>query len=82
MRKIVIAVITLFILSMVSCEKPAESIVQSSNKEFKVEKLFTVDSITVYRFTDQGYHYFTKNETSQQVSCGKNCTREEVIPNL
>lgn len=82
MRALIVALITLFILSMMSCETPAESTIKSSNREFEVEKLFTADSITVYRFNDQGYHYFTKDGTSQQVSCGKNCYREETIPNL
>jgi len=80
MKALTVALITLFILS--ACEQPAESTIKSSNKEFKVEKLFTEDSITVYRFDDYGYHYFIKDGTSQKVSCGKNCYREETISNL
>lgn len=83
MRALTIAIITLLILSMMSCTKDAEFKVSSTNNNFEVEQLFTTNGITVYRFVDNGkYHYFTKNETSQQISCGKNCTREEVIPHL
>jgi len=70
-------------MHMMSCTKDAEFKVSSTNNNFEVEQLFTTNGITVYRFVDNGnYHYFTKNETSQQISCGKNCTREEVIPHL
>ena len=84
MRKIVIALITAALLMYImSCTKTAEGTVNSTNSNFQVEQLFTSNGITVYRFMDNGnYHYFTKNETSQQLSCGKNCTREEVIPHL
>lgn len=45
--------------------------------EFVVDKLFTVDNCTVYRFLDGGrLRYFTncKGSTEWTESCGKNCT--------
>lgn len=45
--------------------------------EFVVDKLFTVDNCTVYRFLDGGrLRYFTncKGTTEWTESCGKNCT--------
>jgi len=51
---------------------------------FQVSTLFTQDGCTVYRFYDGGnMHYFANCPagavTMQDVSCGKNCTRDEVI---
>lgn len=55
--------------------------------DFKVDRLFTHDGCTVYRFHDGLYgRYFTKCEgsasasTSWVESCGKNCTRPMDIP--
>ena len=48
-----------FLMLLTACHNPAESLANPSNVEFKVERLFTVDEITVYRFTDGARsHYF------------------------
>lgn len=48
---------------------------------FRIEKLFTNEKCSVYRFYDTGnYHYYTScQETIQTLACGKNCYREENI---
>lgn len=54
--------IQILLFSMIlffGCQKSASHSVQSTNSNFKVEVLFTVDGITVYRFEDSGRdHYF------------------------
>ena len=78
-------VIALSCLLLVACEKPAESAVDSSNGNIPVEKLFSVDGCTVYRFQDGGYNrYFSSckaghSEMTYQQNCGKNCSRPETI---
>ena len=78
MKKLII-VLTMVLIT--GCIQPAESTANSSNTNFQVEKLFTTDGITVYRFYDAGhYRYFTsKGETTYQLGCGKNCSRSETI---
>lgn len=53
----------LFILTLLlftGCIKKPLEISQTENKEFAVEKLFTFDGCTVYRFSDDGgIKYFT-----------------------
>lgn len=51
---------TVIILSISSCYNEAQERVPTSNIEFSVSKIFTVDSCDVYRFFDGGYAiYFT-----------------------
>ncbi len=74
MKKIIIFA-ALFIL-FTGCAKPSEKKLNSSNSEFNVELLFTVDSINVYRFNDAGYYiYFTnaigKTHYTHVTSTGK-----------
>ncbi len=60
--------------------KPEES--RAVGVDFQVDKLFTVDGCTVYRFTDGGYYrYFTNcaGSVSWRESCGKHCTREVAV---
>jgi len=44
--------------------------------EFKVEKLFTYEGCTVYRFNDDRTVYYTNcsGSTQSTYSCGKGCT--------
>ena len=64
------------------CDKPAESVVRTG-AGFTVERLFTHEGCTVFRFEDGGSsRYFTRcdgvtaqSTTTWQESCGKNCTR-------
>lgn len=72
----------LVLLLFASCYKEPISTTQTDNSKFQVEKLFTHDSITVYRFQDGGRsHYFTKNETISVYSCGKGCYYSENVNN-
>ena len=49
MKKIII--ISIALLALTACEsKQVEEVKASSNQSYPVEKLFTVDGITVYRF--------------------------------
>lgn len=68
-------------LALASCAKPGTGVpVQDvvGDANFNVQKLFTTDGCTVYRFFDNGNsHYFTNctSTVSQHTeSCGKNCT--------
>ena len=67
-----------FILILISCAKDPEQSTQV-NGQFSVDKLFTKDNCTVYRFMDAGrYVYYTdchgSTEWSTSENCGKNCT--------
>jgi hypothetical protein len=72
---------TLIILAvalLVGCGKPAETST-SVGREFVVDKLFTHEGCTVYRFTDHGKaRYFTncQGSTNWTEGCGKGCTRQ------
>ena len=75
--------LSLAALAMVAgCEKPAESVAHTG-AGFTVERLFTHDGCTVYRFSDSSKRYFTRcdgiaaqSTTTWQESCGKSCTHE------
>lgn len=72
MKKILLIFITLIFCS---CEKRPIEIRKSNNPGFNVEKLFTHDGITVYRFSD-GFrnHYFTSTGetiTTQYARAGR-----------
>lgn len=73
----------LALVMLTGCVKQADGTVASSNIHVGVEKLFTADGCTVYRFYDDGdYHYYSKCtgaihsevETTLSKSCGKSCT--------
>lgn len=68
MKKIII--ISIAPLALTACEsKQAEEVKASSNQSYPVEKLFTVDGITVYRFSDNDrYVYFTNRTGDVQYS--------------
>ena len=75
--------LSLAALAMVAgCNKPAESDVRTG-MGFTVERLFTHEGCTVFRFEDGGSNrYFTRcdgiaaqSTTTWQESCGRNCTR-------
>jgi len=75
----ILALVAVF--ALVGCTKPAETST-SVGREFVVDKLFTHDGCTVYRFTDGGNNrYFTncQGSTSWAESCGKGCTRQQGI---
>lgn len=72
-----ILALALAIFALFGCEKQAE-MSQPAGVGFQVDKLFTVDGCTVYRFYDTGRRYFTdcKGSTEWQESCGKNCSKD------
>ena len=62
-----------------------EAVHATSNAEVPVERLFTHEGCTVYRFFDRGYHYYvrcdgTATSTASPNGCGKNC--EETVPTV
>ncbi len=85
MLKLLTCIISCIVV--VGCSsKPAETTQHILGKEFTVEKLFTRDGCTVYRFMDGGiiviiHGCFGADHVSTQStsSCGKSCTRHEVI---
>ena len=75
--------LSLAALAMVAgCDKPAESVAHKG-AGFAVERLFTHEGCTVFRFKDGGYNrYFARcdgiaaqSTTTWQESCGRGCTR-------
>jgi hypothetical protein len=72
-------VLTILAITLLAgCSKPAETST-AVGKEFVVDKLFTHEGCTVYRFSDGGIiRYFTncQGSTSWQEQCGKGCTRQ------
>lgn len=77
-----IGLLLLSSLWIFSCRVPAQSRLQATNPQVRVELLFEVDGCKVYRFYDSGQpRYFTKcqgNVGSSSVGwvqpCGKNCS--------
>lgn len=72
-----ISAIIIFSTLLSGCDKEAESTVKAGS-DFNVDKLFTVDGCSVYRFYDGGRNvYFTNcpGQTQYTQSCGKSCTR-------
>ena len=72
-----ILVLALAMFALFGCEKQAE-MSQPAGVGFQVDKLFTVDGCTVYRFQDVGRRYFTdcKGSTEWRESCGKNRSKD------
>jgi hypothetical protein len=77
--------LALCVAALAACGKRAEGVSPSSNAGVKVERLFTTDGCTVYRFEDYGhYRYFVRCEggmshTQWQEGSGKT-TRPTGIP--
>jgi hypothetical protein len=69
-------------LLLAACTKPAEQ-TSNVNAQFEVDRLFTNEGCTVYRFNDAGHHYYVvcdgNPESISQKSCGKGCVRDENI---
>lgn len=68
------------VLALSGCTKQAEESTVLGAGEFQVDRLFTVDGCTVYRFEDAGRNrYFSRCSGSSSVTwqtdepCGKNC---------
>ena len=70
--------IILAVALLAGCSKPAETST-AVGTEFVVDKLFTHEGCTVYRFYDGGgtrYYTNCQGSTSWIEQCGKNCTRQ------
>ncbi len=76
-------------LAVAGCmRKPVET-GKSDNAEIPVDRLFTKDGCTVYRFVDGGNsRYFVRcdgaasSSTGWNESCGKSCSRPVDIPTV
>lgn len=69
--------VILCVAVLAGCTKRAEQS-SAAGTEFVVDKLFTHEGCTVYRFEDGGrYLYYTNcsGSTSWTENCGKNCSR-------
>lgn len=82
MKKSILLLLIVALGLLNGCMNEAQQQVNSTNNNFQIELLFQVDSIKVYRFYDGHYHYFCKDMTMQNLSCGKNCRYEEEIKTL
>lgn len=77
-----VALCLLLLTALAGCrepDKPALSVVAGT---YQVDKLFTVDSCTVYRFLDGGWtRYFTNcsGSVSWSQDCGKGCNPAQEI---
>lgn len=75
MNKIKISTIAMLLFAAVmvtGCENDTSKPVESDNPSYNVKELFTVDGVTVYRFSDWGHYvYFTNgNGTVQSTYTG------------
>ncbi|CAG9867144.1 hypothetical protein BOVAC1_1499 [Bacteroides ovatus] len=65
MRKTIITA-ALAVILLAGCEtKQVEEVKASTNPTYRVEKLFTVDDITVYRFKDNSRYVYFTNRTGR-----------------
>ena len=85
MRKLIIFAVALLLFS---CAIPGEKQeVQGVSSNFKIEKLFTIEGATIYRFMDAGhYRYFllgdgrmTNQTTTQSAGKGTSSHDDGVI---
>lgn len=79
-----LAVVAMLIVGLSACGRKAEGVAPTSNNNFEIEKLFTHEGCTMYRFEDVYSRYFMicKDQPSQvewQENCGKNCQRKVEI---
>lgn len=81
MRALILVAIA---VALAGCYAEPTARTGTDNPDVPVETLFTHDGCTMYRFYDGGRHvHFAKcgstASTSERVSCGKNCTREQFV---
>ncbi|WP_145182356.1 DUF4884 domain-containing protein [Pseudomonas sp. URMO17WK12:I11] len=77
-----LALSLLLLATLAGCLEPTPPATSSVARGFKVEKLFTVDGCTVYRFLDGGWNrYFTNcsGSASWSQDCGKGCPSAQEI---
>lgn len=69
--------------SLAACSKSPLSVSVTNNPNFNVEKLFTVEGCSVFRFYDSGKSLYFSNcsgVVQGYRSCGKACTELISIP--
>jgi hypothetical protein len=73
--------ILLAVLAIAGCVKQEEGEAVTTNSNFKLERLFTHDGCTVYRFYDARYRYYSdcRGAAAWSESCGKNCTSDQSV---
>jgi len=77
MKKFFLIIITLF---LISCNYQGEKVqIERGNTAVNVEKLFTVDGITVYRLWDGLNKVYFTNRTGNVMSIESNGNSEEII---
>ena len=68
---------------LAACGKRAEGVAATSNDRFNVERLFTTDGCTVYRFEDHGhYRYFARCEGGVSHTAWQEGKRPNGIPTV
>jgi hypothetical protein len=70
-------------LILAGCTNDPVSTARTDNNQVPVDKLFTHEGCTVYRFFDGGRnHYYSdcRGSTMSHFNCGKGCTRDEEVP--
>lgn len=80
--KIGIVLLSLLV-AITGCVKQSEYSEQvGPEKAYKIERLFTFEGCTIYRFNDSGrtIHYTNcKGSTLESHSCGKSCSEETQV---
>ena len=82
MKKLLAAALALLALG---CSRPGEVQTNTTNPEFKVERLFEHEGCKVYRFLDNRAVYYVvcdsaKAQASWVEGCGKGCARQMSTP--
>ena len=85
MSKALIGVL-IAIATLTGCEKASEStVVVGVGSDFKVDRLFTVDGCTAYRFYDNGraiYYTNCKGATNSTRNSGKYIMHQQVTTDI
>jgi len=77
-----LALCLLLMAALAGCREATPPATSSVNSGFNVEKLFSTEGCSVYRFIDGGYRrYFTNcsGSTSWSQDCGKGCPSAQEI---
>lgn len=82
-----LAVLVAATLLLAGCTNDNDPVSRSStdNSQIPIDKMFTHEGCTIYRFDDAGhYHYWAdcRGSVSSTQTCGRNCTHEDGVPTL
>ena len=66
--------------TITGCQKDPQEVQKQG--EFRIEKLFTHEGCTLYRFYDDRQVYYSdcRGQTQTTRSCGKGCTTTDIVP--